>query len=111
MASDDYYTHLARTQLERLEAGKAQALADLQAAKANADYESAGAAVQQIADLEVQKANILNLHSQYVRSPAGPSRAAGIISRGKARQAMGQNDLAGRARSRQDLEIRQRPEF
>lgn len=74
MASDDYYTHLAKTQIQRLDASRAQALADLEMAKANSDYESAGMAVQQIADLEAQKQNVINLHSQYVASQQVPQQ-------------------------------------
>jgi len=72
MAADDYYSHLARQQIQRLDASAAQARADLEMAKANADYESAGVAVQTLADIEQQKQNVLNLHDQYVRSQQGP---------------------------------------
>ena len=68
MAADDYYTHLARQQIQRLEANKAQCLADLQRAKADADYETAGSAVQELADIEAKRQNIVALHDQYVRS-------------------------------------------
>jgi len=68
MAADDYYTHLARQQIQRLNAERAQALANLEAAKATADYDSAGTAVQDLADIEAKKANIVALHQQYVRS-------------------------------------------
>ena len=74
MASDDYYTFLARTQVQRLDANRAQALADLERAKADSDYEGAGAAVQTLADLDAQKQNILNLHNQYVRSQQVPEQ-------------------------------------
>ena len=72
MAADDYYTHLARQQIQRLEANKAQCLADLQRAKADADYETAGSAVQELADIEAKKQNIVALHDQYVRSQQVP---------------------------------------
>ena len=72
MAADDYYTHLARQQLQRLDANKAQTLADLAAAKANSDYETAGSAVQELADIESKRTNLLNLHDQYVRSQHVP---------------------------------------
>ena len=74
MAADDYYTHLARQQIQRLDASRAQALADLEAAKASNDYESAGEAVQVLADLEAKKANVLALHGRYVDSqtPSAP---------------------------------------
>jgi hypothetical protein len=68
MAADDYYTHLARQQLQRLDASKAQTLADLATAKANSDYDSAGLAVQELADIEAKRSNLVALHDQYVRS-------------------------------------------
>ena len=68
MAAYDYYTHLARQQLQRLNANRAQTLADLERAKAEADYDSAGMAVEQLADIEAKKQNIVALHDQYVRS-------------------------------------------
>lgn len=72
MAADDYYTHLARQQLQRLDANKAQTLADLAAARANSDYETAGTAVQELADLESKRQNLVALHDQYVRSQYVP---------------------------------------
>jgi hypothetical protein len=49
MASDDFYTFSARQRLQQINAGRAQALADLEFAKAASDYDSAGASVQTIA--------------------------------------------------------------
>jgi len=68
MAGDDYYTHLARQQLQRLNADRAQTLANLENAKSQSDYELAGDAVQQLADIEAKKQNLISLHDQYVRS-------------------------------------------
>ena len=68
MASDDFYTFPAKQRLQQINAGRAQALADLEVAKAHSDYESAGQAVQQIADLDAQRANLVALHRQYVDS-------------------------------------------
>jgi|SRR5215475_5665024 len=73
MAADDYYTHLARQRVQRLDASAAQARADLEQAKANADYESADVAVQTLADLEAQKRNVIDLHQQYVASQTPPA--------------------------------------
>jgi hypothetical protein len=66
--SDDYYTFVARQQIQRLDANRAQCLADLAAARANADYETAGSAVSELADIEAKKQNIVALHQQYVAS-------------------------------------------
>ena len=72
MASDDFYTFTARQRLQQLDANKAQCLADLAAAKANADYDTAGQAVSEIANIEAQKSNLIALHEQYVRSQQTP---------------------------------------
>ena len=72
--ADDFYTFSARQRLQQINAGRAQALADLEVAKAQADYDSAGAAVQQIADLEAQRQAIVNLHDQYIRSQTPPEQ-------------------------------------
>jgi hypothetical protein len=72
MASDDFYSFSARQRLQQINAGRAQALPDLEAAKANADYDSAGQAVQQIADLDAEARNVAALHEQYVASQTPP---------------------------------------
>ena len=74
MASDDFYTYSARQRLQQINAGRAHALADLEVAKEQADYDSAGAAVQQIADLEAQRQSLVNLHDQYIRSQQPPEQ-------------------------------------
>ena len=74
MATDDFYTFSARQRLQQINAGRAQALADLEVAKAQADYDFAGAAVQQIADLEAEASNVVNLHDQYVASQTPPEQ-------------------------------------
>ncbi len=73
MASDDFYTFSARQRLQQISAGRAQALADLEVAKASADYDSAGQAVQQIANLDAEAKNLAALHEQYVASQTPPA--------------------------------------
>ena len=58
--------------MDRIEADRAQALADLQTAKATGDYESAGFAVQQIANLDSEARNLATLHSRYQASQQPP---------------------------------------
>ena len=82
--ADDFYTYSARQRFQQINAGRAQALADLEVAKAQADYDFAGAAVQQIADLEAQRQSLVNLHDQYIRSQHA-ARAAGSHRRGTVR--------------------------
>jgi hypothetical protein len=72
MASDDFYTHIARQRLQQINAGRAQALADLEACKASADYEGAAQSVQALADLEAAKQNLVALHESYVASQTPP---------------------------------------
>jgi hypothetical protein len=64
MASDDFYVFSARQRLQQINANRAQALADLEVAKASADYESAASSVQEIANLDAQRQAIVNLHDQ-----------------------------------------------
>ena len=73
MASDDFYTFSARQRLQQISAGRAQALADLEVAKASADYDSAGQAVQTIANLDAEAKNVAALHQQYVASQTPPA--------------------------------------
>jgi hypothetical protein len=72
MASPDFYIYSAMQRLQQINAGRAQALADLEVAKAGADYESAAASVQEIANLDAQRQAIVNLHDQYIRSQQVP---------------------------------------
>jgi hypothetical protein len=68
----DFYSDAASQRLAQIEAQRAQSLADLANAKANADYESAASSVQQIANLETEKANVVALHQQYIQSQQSP---------------------------------------
>ena len=78
IASDDFYSYSARQRLQQINANRAQALADLEVAKANADYNAAGFAVQQVADLEAQRQALVSWLSglpaiaEYFSSPQDP---------------------------------------
>ena len=72
MASDDFYSFSARQRLQQLDVNRAQALADLAAAKAGNDYDQAGLCVEELAKIEAAKGAIVNLHDQYVRSQHVP---------------------------------------
>ena len=69
MASEDFYTFSARQRLQQISAGRAQALADLEVAKASADYDSAGQAVQQIANLDAEAKKSCRAASAVRRQP------------------------------------------
>ena len=71
--ADDFYVS-ARAARFRPDRGRAEsrAFADLADAKASADYETAGYAVQTLANLDAEARNLANLHEQYVRSQIRP---------------------------------------
>src|SRR5262245_10023505 len=68
MSDEDFYTASARQRLERIEAERAAAQADLVAHRSNGDYDSAGYAIQQIADLDRQRENVIGLYNRYAAS-------------------------------------------
>lgn len=72
--TDDFYSGSARRRLEMIEAERAAATADLAAFKANADYDSAGQAIQQLANLDAERANLTNLYQRYVASQTPPAQ-------------------------------------
>lgn len=70
----DFYSDSAQKRLAMIEAERASALADLAAHRANSDYESAGNAIQQVANLDSERANLVQLYNSYVQSqtPVSP---------------------------------------
>jgi len=62
--ADDFYVFSAKQRLQQINAGRAQALADLEQ-KAASDYEGAAASVQQIANLDAEKNNLVAPANQY----------------------------------------------
>jgi multidrug efflux pump subunit AcrA (membrane-fusion protein) len=70
--SDDFYLEMGKKRWADLDAQRAQELANLQAAKASYDEESAAAAIQNIANLDAERANLTNLYDNYIRSNQPP---------------------------------------
>jgi hypothetical protein len=70
--SNDFYAQAAISRANMIEAEMAAAKADLMAHRANNDVESASASVQQIANLEAERANLNTLYQQYVQSQQPP---------------------------------------
>ena len=70
----DFYVKAAKAQYQALQAARAQALSDLEAAKQNDDKASAAQSVQQLADLAAAEQNLQNLVNQYAisKQPAPP---------------------------------------
>jgi hypothetical protein len=71
--ADDFYLQAGSQRLAQIEAERAAALADLAAHKANGDRESAAAAIQQIANIDVEMANLNQLYTRYVQSQNPPA--------------------------------------
>jgi hypothetical protein len=85
--AEDWYVEIGRQRLAELNAGRAQALADLELAKSTADHDAASTAMQNIADIDQAQANLGRLYDQYARSmqpppePSKEERAARPIHR------------------------------
>ena len=70
----DFYRDSAERRLQQLNANRAAALADLEAHRLNADHDAAAECIQQVADLDAARQNLVDLHQRYVASqtPATP---------------------------------------
>jgi hypothetical protein len=69
----DFYSDSAQKRLAMIEAERAAALADLAAFRSQSDYESAGNAIQQVANLDAERANLAQLYNNYVASQTPPA--------------------------------------
>ena len=68
----DFYQDSAQPRLQQLNANRAAALADLEAHRLNADHDAAAECIQQIADLDVARQNLVDLHQRYTQSQQTP---------------------------------------
>jgi hypothetical protein len=70
----DFYQDSAARRLQQIDAERQAALADLSAHRLNSDYDSAGQVIQQIANLDSERQNLVALHERYVaqNTPAPP---------------------------------------
>jgi hypothetical protein len=66
--SNDFYMHSAQRRLQMLNVERQSALADLAAYQSNGDADSAASTIQQIADIDAQQRNLVDLHQRYVES-------------------------------------------
>jgi hypothetical protein len=62
----DFYQDSAQRRLQQIEAERAAAMADLAAHRLNSDYDSAGQVIQQVANLDSERANLTALYQRYV---------------------------------------------
>jgi hypothetical protein len=75
--ADDFYLEVGKQRWAEVSAGRAQAVANLEAAKAAFDEDSAKIAVQEIADYDAALANLSSLYNRHIASqtpPPEPSR-------------------------------------
>jgi hypothetical protein len=70
--AQDWYVEAGEQRLADINAQRSQAVADLEAAKVRYDGDSAGDAIQRIADCDAQRANLMNLYTQYWHSQNPP---------------------------------------
>jgi hypothetical protein len=87
--ANDFYLESLQERLAQLDAERAAHLADLQAHRSNGDRTSASAAIQDIANCEAARQNVMDLGNRYVASqqpqqapePSREERAARPIER------------------------------
>jgi hypothetical protein len=70
--ADDFYLESGKARLQEIAVERADALAALERAKLQSDYETAGQAVQQIANLDAEHNNLAGLYNRYVASQQPP---------------------------------------
>ncbi len=68
----DFYVNAAATRANQIEAELAACRADLAAHRANQDTDSAAVSIQQIANLEAERANLNTLYQGYIASQQPP---------------------------------------
>jgi hypothetical protein len=70
--ASDWYVERGMERLAQINAERAQAVADLEAARARYDDDGAGEAIQRVADLDAAAASINNLYYRYAASQTPP---------------------------------------
>jgi hypothetical protein len=68
----DDYIEAGKRRVAVLEAARAAAVADIQAHRVNGDQESMAEAIQTVANLDADLANLNNLYSRYTQSQQPP---------------------------------------
>jgi hypothetical protein len=70
--ADDFYLESGKARLQEIAVERADALASLERAKLQSDYDTAGQCVQQLANLDAESANMMNLYNRYWHSQNPP---------------------------------------
>ncbi len=68
----DWYVERGMERLAQINAERAQAVADLEAARARYDDDGAGEAIQRVADLDAAAASLNSLYYRYAQSQTPP---------------------------------------
>jgi hypothetical protein len=91
--SDDFYIESGKSRLQEIQVERADCLATLERAKLQSDYETAGQAVQQIANLDSEYNNLAGLYNRYVASQQPPPPPTLEERRARPIHAMDWNDI------------------
>ena len=70
----DFYRDSAERRIQQLNANRAANLADLEAHKLNGDHDAAGECIQQLANIDAEKANLVQLYQNYEQSQRPPQK-------------------------------------
>ena|SRR6516165_5584635 len=85
MAEYDFYIEAGQTRLQEIGVERAEALASLERAKSMGDTTTAGQAVSQIAALDAESANMMNLYQRYQYSQNPPQPAPPTLEERRAK--------------------------
>jgi hypothetical protein len=91
--ADDWYVERGRQRLAALRAGRAQCIADLEAAKRDGDADAADSAIANLADIDQQERNTISLYNQYAASQAPPPEPSLEERRARPIDRMDWNDI------------------
>ena len=83
--SDDFYLESGKARLQEIAVERADALASLERAKLQSDYDTAGQCVQQLANLDAESANMMNLYQRYQYSQNPPQPAPPTLEERRAK--------------------------
>jgi hypothetical protein len=70
----DFYRDSAERRLQQLNATRAANLADLEAHKLNGDHDAAGECIQNLANIDAERANLTQLYQNYAQSQQPPQK-------------------------------------
>jgi hypothetical protein len=70
----DFYRDSAERRLQQLSANRAANLADLEAHKLNGDHDAAGECIQNLANIDAERANLVQLYQNYTASQQPPQK-------------------------------------